>query len=252
VVTVAGAPEPPRRRFGRAKPRLADPAAESTVPLTTLTVIKPQRLGSDEEAEGWLERLRDDDDEMRGELAGALGLVNRAVHAHRTAVLDPHLPDVAGDHALAVRIGYGSGEDLADGAYTAAIEIPRSARRRRGDALQPQERVAAAMGGGERIPACELLVLRARADLDAGRHREAALQLQAAVESLLAERGAFGAEGQEADLVALEARDESVRGAASGALEGGLPDEAVADVAGALALAERILRRQRALAAPRG
>ena len=35
--------------------------------------------------------------------------------------------------------------------------------------------------------ACEELVLRARADLDAGRFREAALQARVALESLLAE-----------------------------------------------------------------
>ena len=51
----------------------------------------------------------------------------------------------------------------------------------------PEERFAALLGGREQVLACEELVLRARADLDAGREREAALQARVALESLLAE-----------------------------------------------------------------
>lgn len=245
---MAGAPAPTRRRFGRAKPKPADPDASApTVPLTTLTVIQPQSIGGEEDAARWLERLRDDDGEIRDELDHAVRLINRAVHAHRTAVVDPHLPDVSPSHALAARIGFGSGEELADGRFSAAIEIPRSARRRRGEALQPTERVAAALGGAERIPACELLVLRARADLDAGRTREAALQLLAGTRALLAERDAFGAPGQEEDLAAVAERAGAVSEAADRALNAELDADAVAPVAETLALAERVLRRQRAL-----
>ena len=248
VVIVAGAPAPARRRFGRAKPRAAEPGAEApTVPLTTLTVVRPEPLGGDEEADGWLSRLRDDDEAIRGELDEALRLINRAVHAHRAAVLDPHLPDVAADRALAVRIGYGAGQELIDGRFSDAIDVPRSARRRRGEALRPQERVAAVMRGDERIPACELLVMRARADLDAGRDREAALQLRIALEALLAERSTFTAEGQEADLEALAERRTATGDAANAALAGEPSDAQLAAVTDTLALAERVLRRQRAL-----
>ena len=43
------------------------------------------------------------------------------------------------------------------------------------------------LGGRERVDVCETLLLRARADLDAGREREAALQLRVGLEALLAE-----------------------------------------------------------------
>ena len=44
VVRVAGAPPPPRRRIGRARPKDADPGALTTVPVTTLTAIRPDAL----------------------------------------------------------------------------------------------------------------------------------------------------------------------------------------------------------------
>ncbi len=248
VVEVTGAPQPPRRRFGKPKPKPADPeAADPTVPLTTLTIIRPEPLGNEGPAQAWLAGLRDDAERARAELAEALSLVNRAVHAHRTAVLDPNLPDVAAEHALAVRIGFGTGEELADGGFTEAFEVPRAARRRRGEALRPQERLAAVMRGDEQVATCELLILRARADLDAGRTREAALQLSIALPALLGDHEALNAEGQEADLDALEERRELAAAAAAEALGGELDEERVTALRETLELAERVLRRQRAL-----
>ena len=51
----------------------------------------------------------------------------------------------------------------------------------------PDERFAALLGGREAALACEELMLRARADADAGREREAALQARIALECLLSE-----------------------------------------------------------------
>jgi hypothetical protein len=248
VVEVDGAPPPPRRRFGKPKPKPADPAgADPTVPLTTLTVIRPEPLGDEAAAQDWLAGLRDDSGRAGTELAEALRLANRAIHAHRTSVLDPNLPDVAAEHALAVRIGFGTGDELADGAFTEAFEVPRAARRRRGEALRPQERLASVMRGDERIAACELLILRARADLDAARTREAALQLSVALPALLAERAQFAADGQAEDLAALEERAGAVKIAADEALAGDVSEARVATTRETLEFAERVLRRQRAL-----
>ena len=61
VVRVVAAPEPPRRRLSRAKPRPSAAGAEpATVPLTTLTVITATPLGDADSAERWLARVRDD------------------------------------------------------------------------------------------------------------------------------------------------------------------------------------------------
>ena len=50
----------------------------------------------------------------------------------------------------------------------------------------PEERFAALLGGREEVLPAEELVLRARADLNAGRVAEAALQARVAIEALLA------------------------------------------------------------------
>ena len=247
VVRIAGAPAPPRHRIGRAKPKRADPeAAAPTVPLTTLTTIRPRPLGDQAAAERWLRALRDEPEAIAAELADALGFVNGAIHAQRTAVLDPALADVAAEHALVVRIGFGDGEQLAEGRFTEAFEVPRSARRRRGEMLRPQERVAAVLGGRETVAVCELLLLRARSDLDAGRGREAVLQLRVGLEALLAERDSLAAPGQDEDLAALTERRRITGEAANEALRGELGEQRAAEVAETLRLCERVLRRQRA------
>jgi hypothetical protein len=248
VVRSAGAPAPPRRRLRRARPKDADPEGGSpTVPLTTLTAIRPEPLGDDAAAEGWLAALREDPDAIAEEVAGALAFVNRAVHAHRAATLDPALADASAEHALAVRVGFGAGDALADGRFAAAFEVPPAARARRAEALRPQERVAAVLGGRETIAAYELLLLRARSDLDAGRGREAALQLRVGLEALLAERGALRAPGQKEDLAALGERRSITGEAANEALAGALSEERAGEVAETLRLCERVVRRRRVL-----
>ena len=246
VVGVAGAPAPLRRRFGRAKPKDTDPAAsQPTVPLTTLTAVRPNPLGDDTVAQRWLSTLRADAEAIEVELDFGLELINRAVHAHRTAAMDPHLPDVSAEHALAVRIGYGSGEALADGRYSEAIELPRSERQRLREALRPQERVAEVLGGRESVPLSESPLLRARADLDAGRTREAALELRAGLQALLAEaaraRGGVSAEA----LGGLEERSEITGEAAAEAILGGLDEARRSEIAETLRLCERVLRQRR-------
>ena len=64
---------------------------------------------------------------------------------------------------------------------------PSAPRIAREAALRPQERFAALLAGRDAALACELLALRARLDLDQGRDREAALQLEAALGAGLAE-----------------------------------------------------------------
>jgi hypothetical protein len=162
-------------------------------------------------------------------------------------VLDPNLPDLSAEHALAIRVGFGDGDELADGRYSAAVELPPAARRRRAEVMRPQERLASVLAGRERVAAFELPLLRARADLDAGRAREAALQLGVALEALLADRDAVRAPGQEQDLAALEERRERTAAGAEEALRGELSAERTAELTETLRLAERALRRRRAL-----
>jgi hypothetical protein len=151
-----------------------------------------------------------------------------------------------------VLIGFGSGEETASGRFRDARQVdssPRGSRRRqREQDLHPQERVAAVLRGREQLDACETLLLRARADLDAGRQREAALQLRVGLEALLLElKGALTDPGHERDMGALQERKQEVGAAANAALEGELSEEQQARVKELLEVCERVLRRRRVL-----
>ncbi len=191
VITTLAAPAAvgPRLRRPRARPVDAD-ADPPAVPITRASVIRPLPFGSEAEAASWLESVAADRD-LAAALAGeALTRLNRALHAHRTAAGDPTVADVGAARALAIRFGYGTGDEVADGRWRRALELPD--RQRRGllqrdyEALRPQERVAAVLGGRERVAAHEELIVRARGDLDAGRLATAALGLHAALEALAA------------------------------------------------------------------
>jgi hypothetical protein len=152
---------------------------------------------------------------------------------------------------LAVRVGYGDGDALVDGRYDDALELPRDVgRRSRAAALRPQERMAALLGARERPLACEELILRARADLDGGRVREATLQARVGLEALLAERETVAAPGQDEDLAALDSRRKITGEAANEALRGELSPERSAEIAETLAVCERVLRRRAAHGTP--
>jgi hypothetical protein len=255
-----------RGRRRRARAQAADAATPAPeVPVTRLTVIRPGPFDSTEAAGAWLEEVGGSAQRCDELISDALGVVNRALHAHRLATQDPQGGGVSSDVALARRIGFGTGDELADGRWSEAIEVPPpSTRRGRAEALRPQERLAAALGAREEADACETLLLRARADLDAGRRREAALQLRVGLEALLAEvrpdaalpdasgaaRTLAGdqAAAQEADLAALAERREITGRAANEALEGKLSPDRADATAETLRLCERVLRRRRILA----
>ena len=145
-------------------------------------------------------------------------------------------------------MGFGTGGELADGQWSRALEVPPpERRRRRADALRPQERLAELLAGREGIDACETLLLRARADLDQGRLREAGLQLMPGLDALLAELPERGGPGQEEDLANRRERRESLARISAEALRGDLTAEQVQQITDALEVCERILRRRQAL-----
>ena len=96
--------------------------------------------------------------------------------------------------------------------------------------------------------ACEELALRARQDVDAGRRREAALQLDAALTAALAELEPWAARGDiGARLAELRELHGGVRAAAQAALQGGVEDADAAAVRHALERLEAALRARTAL-----
>ena len=186
VLGTLGAPERRRLRGRRARP--VEEAEPEPVPTSRATIVRPEPFGSRDEAARWLSDLRANDSAMERELDGALRILNRALRALRAATADPWLAEVSADRALAARIGYGRGEAVAEGRFGDALELPRAGARRVKRSMEaPDERFAALVGAREKALAGEELVLRARADLAAGRPREAALQARVALEALIAE-----------------------------------------------------------------
>ncbi len=251
VLQTLGAPPPPRRRRRRA--RESEAGAPAELPLTRATVIRAFQPFEDERAaNAWLEAAIDSEETIDGLVAEALDALNRTLHAQAVASGDPHLQALSVDRASIARLGHGSGQQVAVGDFADAREIaPRagdSRRRQRDDDLRPQERVAALLGGREQPDPCEPLLLRARADLDAGRNREAALQLRVGLEALLAQLTDPPSNPDHTnDMATLKARRTEVGEVANTALTGELGAEQLAATRELLALCERVLRRRRVL-----
>jgi hypothetical protein len=252
VQTLAAPPRPSRRRR---KPRDAEAApTPPEVPVSRATAIRAfDPFDGPEEAATWLAGATAEEALIDAVVAAGIALLNDALHAQAVAAADPYPAAVAPERAIAVRLGYGSGEQIAEGTYSAARDVDvrapgRSVRRRRQEDMRPQERVAGLLRGRERTEVCETLLLRARADLDASRRREAALQLRVGVEALLVELpGALEDDGHARDVASLKDHQAAIEATAERALRGDLAPEAETAVREALELAERILRRRRLL-----
>jgi hypothetical protein len=233
VLRTLGAPQ--RRLVGGRRPRAAATAEPEPVPTSRATIIHPGPLASSADADAWLEM---GETERTSEVDGATRALNLVLRAHRAAAGDPYARDVRAEMAIAVRLGYGQGEQVADGRFERAIELPKlPPKRKRGELLAPQERLAAILGGRDRLLAGEELLLRARLDLDAGRGREAALQARIALEALLAEL-------DEKFSQPLRGLRDPLARASNYALEGDLDAADAAAVEDAVALMETAVRRR--------
>jgi hypothetical protein len=233
VLATMGAPQ--RRLLGRGSRKpvaIADAEQASPMPTARATLI---RAAPAPDPEGWLERLRRDADALGGEVDDALRELNAVLRAHRGAAADPYVREVSRFVANVVRVGYGNGDQVADGRFSAAYELPEDARRgRRAEAMAPLERLAAVLSGAEEVGVGEELLLRARLDVDAGRFREAALQARIALEALLTEIGHASE---------IAAHREAVADAANAALRGDLSGEQRAGVSDAVLEMRRALHR---------
>ena len=170
------------RRARRPRETTPEPAP---VPSTRATIIDPVSVSAERQAQAWLKGL-----DAERETRAATAVLNRVLYAHRIATADPHTHEVAPAQALVIRAGWGEGEQLADGRWGHALELPWAPTKRaqrRAAALRPQERLAELLGARTRELLCEELALRARLDLDQGRLTHAAVELDAALAAALGE-----------------------------------------------------------------
>jgi hypothetical protein len=242
VLATLGAPE--RRGLGRRRARAAPPAPPpAAVTVTRATVIAARPFRRDRDAGPWLRTA-----DLEAEAAAALAVLNRVLHLYRTATADPYAREVARDQALVARVGVGASEQVAEGRWEHAVELPPPRRgARRGRPPRPAERLTALLGARDAALACEELALRARLDADAGRHREAALQLGVALAAALSELEPWAERGDlRARLDELHALRPAADAAARDALQGGLDDAATAAVERALERLEAALQARTA------
>jgi hypothetical protein len=237
VLQRLGAPTAGERKRRRGRPAPADPEP-APLALTRATVIRAAFPFEDQaEAARWLDEACEAEDTIEVLTAEAAATLNRALHAQAVAAAYPYGRELTPEQAERALLGYGSGEETADGRFTDARQVDLaplagSRRRRREEELRPQERVAAVLRGREQLDACETLLLRARADLNAGRTREAALQLRVGLEALLTELdGAVDDPGHEEDRATLREHQA----------------EQESSTEETLAICERVLRRRRVL-----
>ncbi|MFZ0386217.1 MAG: hypothetical protein WAL22_11160, partial [Solirubrobacteraceae bacterium] len=118
VLATLGAPE--RRRLGARRSREAVPEPEPA-PVTTgraTIVSSAEPLPDRATAQAWLRGAGEDDLET-----GLLAL-NRMLSAFRRVAADPYTAVVGRHQLIAARIGYGAGDQVADGRWAHARELP--------------------------------------------------------------------------------------------------------------------------------
>lgn len=180
IVQELGATRPGRRARRRMRP--VEPGEPELVPVTVLTVTG-DRLESADEGSAWVKRMTRDRKLGADEIKRATGVVNRALGAVRAAARDPLVHEIGATRALSIRLGHGSGDELAEGRWSEAVELPQPKRGRLDD-VDPQSRLAAVLAGRDRVHPAETLMLRARLDAEQGRTEEALYGIQAASAAL--------------------------------------------------------------------
>jgi hypothetical protein len=243
VVFAALASERSRAR-GRRPSRLPPGSVQpDPVPITRVTVIPAEPFGDESSAREWLDGCRGKGVAGGDEIADALGHVNRAIAAYRVSAADPHAHDVSRHQAVRVRLGYGSGPKLVDGAWEDAFVMPpehgRPRVRRR--MLAPEQELAGILTGRRAgVQPSEELLLRARLDLDGGRHVEACMQVRVAVEALRAELSREGADDS-----AVASRVDIATRVSEAAMSGHLTAEHLEELEALVTELERVVRRRR-------
>jgi hypothetical protein len=227
AVVVVESTQRPRRRLRRDRRSPEDPAP---LPATLVTVVDAERLDPGD-PDRW---LKDADGEAA--LADAVDVLRRLLHLSAAAASDPDPRPLRARDLSRASLAYGTGPEGAEGRWTAARRLPVPADeptrvRRSGRGVGADERLAELLSGRDAVLAAEVVSLRARQDLAAGRTREAALGLRMALEVGIAELEPWrDAPHLDAALEGLRDARPRVADAAAAAVRGGLDDAQLASV----------------------
>jgi hypothetical protein len=227
VIATLGATRRHRMRGRRAQAAAVEPGAADVAVGRATIIDSAVPLPDPAAAQFWLRTAGE------GQLETGLATLNRVLGEFRRVAADPYAFPIGRDRLIAARIGYGTGDQVADGRWEQALALPPPVpSRRRVDVLAPQARLAATLGAREHTLVCEELVLRVVSDLDAGASREAALQLLVALDAAVAELAAEPATlGLASRVDELRGRRDGVAQAAQAALgaEPSAPQQALVD-----------------------
>jgi hypothetical protein len=191
VIGVVGAPAAGRRLLRRAR-QVEDDTPPAEVPLAVATFVKGtrplQNLGA---AQSGLEEVRFSEEHQQRWIDEGLRVLNLAIRGHRAGAPDPYAVEVTPRDARRIRIGFGTTEQVQNGLWQQAFELPPPVppRSKRIERLRPAEAVAAVLSGKNEVLEGEDLLSRALIDLDHGRTRGAAFGVAAAVKLLASELG---------------------------------------------------------------
>ncbi len=240
VIATLGAKR--RQRLRRRKRVVAEQPEPTAVAVGRATLIDARPLQGDPEV--WLRSA-----DCEAEALTGLAVINSVLQRQRIVAADAAAHGIAPSQTLVLRVGIGGGEAVASGRWSSAVEVILGRGRARREAiLSPQGRLAAVLGGRDAILACEELTLRARADVDAGRWREAALQLDCALRAAVAELASWAGQGDLDERIELLAdAAETSAEAAQTALIGGLDADQIALLEASLVRLEAALRARAAL-----
>lgn len=255
VIETEGALPPARRR--RRRPRkIRTPERTTSLPLTVVTVVMAsERFDGEARAGAWLAGT-EEDEITESLLEDALSALDRAL-ATAAATTGRAVGEPVGlDQVVTARIGYGEGEQVYAGRFIEAADVDArggtaSPRRERLERIVPLPRIAAVLGGREPLLACEVMIPRVRADLDAGRLTPAALSIHEASRATLVElEFAVEDSDHEKDLDRLEELLDDLAALPGEVLGGEVPgpdQEAgiAARIETGLVISERIIRRYR-------
>lgn len=199
ALRILGAPRAASRlKRGRPVALESEPAA-TPLPLSRVTLVKSAPFADEQAARAWLDDVAGDDEMTAGLTAETCRTMNRALQAHRVSAPDAYVADLHPAAAVAVRFGYGSGEEVAEGRWSAAFELPEAKRRGLRSALidgvGAQERIAAVLGGRDAVRPEESLLLTAELAAAERRYAEAAIAAAAAAQTLASGASGGSTEG---------------------------------------------------------